>query len=165
MRTALIQRFGVMPMATATGGFAIAADGVRVEVETTANWSVNIYNDNKAAPAVQTENFKSALNVVAAQLEMDLGPAPNIAPDGKLTLRTSSKLGRVSMVTDPAMGNSATIKPLQHRLATPPSANPAVNQVAPQVQPQVINKPKIARVPAVPTPPIAPPKPPSNDQF
>lgn len=171
LRTALVQKFGAPPMPAQNGGFAVAVDGVRVEVDPNSDWSVAIYNNNPANAAMQTENFKSALNLTIATLEIDMTAQPITAADGKQTLRTSSKLNRISMITDPAMGNSVTIKPIQKKtLVTPQNATnpqpPAVQNPAGQA-PALPGPPQTKKVrpETAPVNPVTPPKPPANDQF
>ena len=154
LRAALIQKFGVMPLPIHNAGFAIAVDGVRVEADTAPDWSISLYNHNPAVPTTQTDNFKSALNLVVANLELDLTAQPITGADGRHTLRTSSKLGRVSMITDPAMGNSVVVKPLQKKIPVAQAGQPAPAQ--PKLKPAQ---------PAKPIAPVAPPKPPAVEQF
>ena len=160
LRAALIQKFGVMPLPIHNAGFAIAVDGVRVEADTAPDWSISLYNHNPAVPTTQTDNFKSALNLVVANLELDLTAQPITGADGRLTLRTSSKLGRVSMITDPAMGNSVVVKPLQKKIPVAQAGQLGQLGQPTQAQPTLKSAP-----PAKPIVPVAPPKPPSVEQF
>lgn len=157
LRAALIQKFGVMPLPVHNAGFAIAVEGVRVEADTAPDWSISLYNHNPAVPTTQTDNFKSALNLVVANLELDLTAQPNTGADGRQTLRTNSKLGRVSMITDPVMGNSVVVKPLQKKaqIVQPVQAGQPI-PAQPFIKPQQ---------PIAPVAPVAPPKPPPVEQF
>jgi hypothetical protein len=171
VRNALIQRFNVRPYATANG-IALTLNGVRVEIESQANWSLTLYNTNAAPNAsVQNDMFINVEHVVAGQLDIDLTPQPTIAPDNKHTLKTNSKLGRVAIVTDPALNNSVQIRPLQKRAvpAAAAAAAPAAGRPLPQTIPAPpIPKPAAAGAPAQPVKPVvpaAPPKAPGADQF
>lgn len=169
LRGALVQQFGTAPQPTQNGGFAITTAGVRVEADPNEDWSITLYNNNPANPVVQTDNFKVALNLVVANVGLDMTAQPQVTPEGKQTLKTNSKLNRVSMTTDPAMGNSVTIKPLQKRTTglvtpqvtpvAPAPANPAAPQVAPPAAPApAMPNPTPAERPRRPlvTPPGAP---------
>jgi hypothetical protein len=73
------------------------------------------------------------------------------AANGKTYLTTTSKMGSVSVIRDPAVGNSCTIAPLQRVVPVP--AAPAANQNQPPVQPNP-KQPQPA-----PGPPVTPPRP------
>ncbi len=169
LRVALNQKFGAQPVATNVG-FAVAVAGARLEVDASPAWSISLYNDNKAQPAVQSENFVGMLNLVAANLDFDPNVNGNTTGDGKITRRPISKLGKLSMLTDPAMNNSITIRPVVRKPANPAlPANPvAVNPAAP-VNPAIPAGPLVpAKPPKAPKPtpfPAEPVKPPTTDQF
>src|SRR5204863_2965446 len=74
LRGALQQRFGVAPMVT-NNGYAVVVDGARIDVDATANWSVQIFNNTKAQPPAQTENFLTIQNLVATTLDFNLDVA------------------------------------------------------------------------------------------
>jgi len=177
LRATVEQRYGVPASQTATG-FSLAVPGVRMDVDGVA-WSIALYNDNKPQPTVQSDGFVAMMNLLAATLEIDMNTTATPLGDGKVSRRPSSKLGRLSMMTDPKMNNSVTIKPLVKKPTTPivPGApgmnvnpnitrNGAVLPTPPNVpgagaptRPQVVQ-------PARPLPaPVAPVKPPANDQF
>ena len=161
LRVALSQRFNVEPIQSNLG-YTLAITGARLDVDHTA-WSISLYNDNKAAPAVQSESFLAILNLVAANLDFDVNTAPQTTADGKITRRPISKLGRLSMVTDPALNNSILIKPIVRRTA--PTPNPGAPAAVINPGGTLPVKPKPVQ-PVKPVPvPVAPVKPPTTDQF
>ncbi len=177
LRAAVSQRFGVQPLQTATG-YAAAIEGARLEVDFNA-WSIAIYNDNKLKPLTQSEGFWAILNLVAANLEMDLNAPANNLANGQVTRRLQSKLGRLSSLTDPAMNNSVVIRPLVKTVVQPAAG---VQQNGNVVKPPAAGVRAMAPLPTPPTPvvpaaqakpvkpalpgaPVQPVKPPSADQF
>lgn len=168
LRVALTQKFGAQPVATNVG-FAVTVAGARLEVDASPAWSISLYNDNKAQPAVQSENFVGMLNLVAANLDFDPNVNGNTTGDGKTTRRPISKLGKLSMLTDPAMNNSITIRPIVKKPVNPIPVNPAAVNPAAPVNPAIPGAPLLpAKPPKAPKPPqftAEPVKPPTNDQF
>lgn len=158
LRVALSQRFNIEPVQS-NAGYTLAITGARLDVDHTV-WSISLYNDNKAAPAVQSESFLAILNLVAANLDIDLNSPANTTADGKITRRPISKLGRLSMVTDPAMNNSIVIKPIIRRTAPMPNPGAVINPGGTlPVKPKPVQPARPAQVP------VAPVKPPTTDQF
>ena len=187
LRMALIQKYGVQPSAT-NAGFTLFVDGARIDTNTSANWSINLYNDNKANPTIQTENFLIVLNMIAANFEFDLNAPSHNTAEGKIVKRPPSKLGRLSLTIDPALNNSISIQPIQPLKTGAPApaagnpnvnANPAVPKppaapaapavAAPAPPPQALQPPQAPKVKKIPDPqpanPAAPPKAPAIDQF
>lgn len=169
LRAAITQRFGAQPTQT-NNGYAVALEGVRLEVDFNA-WSIALYNDNKAQPAIQSDSFVAMLNLVGANLDFDVNAAPAQQADGKITRRAISKLGRLSMLTDPATNNSVVIRPIQSKTARPATAIQNGNAANGNAMRQPITAPnpaapapamKMVRPPVQPTQPV---KPPVNDQF
>ncbi|MCY3021253.1 MAG: hypothetical protein NTW87_19740 [Planctomycetota bacterium] len=155
LRTALQARIGVLPMDLAAGGYALSTDGVRVEAQPLPNWSVSLYNINPRTPEVETPNFKACLETTAAALGLDVTQKGVESDNGKTYLKTVSKVGNVSVVRDPANGNSCVIRPIQALVPQAPNPNQPVDLVAPKAPDR--------HKPAVPAVPIAPPKPPATD--
>jgi hypothetical protein len=146
---AMVQgKLGAQPTDLAAGGYALSVEGVRIEVQPPPAWSVSIYNNNPKAPQEETSNFKACLETVVAGLAADMTQKPVESANGKTYMKTTCKLGSISIVRDPATGNSCTIRPLG------PQTLPAAPS-APAVLPQ---KPK-----APDGPPVAPPRPPATD--
>jgi hypothetical protein len=156
LRGALQQRFGVAPMATNTG-YAVVVEGARIDVDASPNWSIQIFNNTKAQPPVQTENFLAIQNLVATTLDfnLDIATARQTA-DGKTVKRPISRLGKINVETDPAMFNSTTITPFgRTNFAT--QAAPA-NPVTPNNKRTMATQPVAPLAPAAPQ--VQPPQPP-----
>lgn len=164
LRTELQAHLNLAPMDTAGGGFALAADGARLEVKSPPNWNITIYNVNPKTPDIETEKFKEMLKATIASLQIDMAPKPIESANGKLYLKTSSKLGSISLIRDPANGNSCVIGPIQQWVAPPVQAKdpnqPAAAPGAPAAPVRTI--PEAPRVKA-PKTPAAPPRPPATD--
>jgi len=151
LRTELQARIGTPSLDLAGGGFALNTDGARVEVQPLPNWNINIYNNNAQKPEVETEGFKRFYEVVTTGLGIDTQQKAITTDNGKSYLKTNSKLGSVSLVRDPANGNSCLIRPL--------------GQLAPIItKPAVVERPA-PPAPAPPPPAPAPAKPPGKEDF
>ncbi len=124
LRTMLQEKTGAAPLELAAGAIAFSSEGARVEIQPPPNWSINIYNVNPKNPEVETEGFKACLATVAMTLGVDTTQKPVVSENGKSYLKSTSKLGSMSLVRDPATGNSCTIRPLQ-QLNTPKPAGDA----------------------------------------
>jgi hypothetical protein len=156
LKTALQNQFGILPMELAAGGFALNTDGARIEVQPPPNWSASVYNINPKGPETETANFKVCMDLVIKSLGIDMTQKPVEAGNGKTYLKTSSKLGSISMMRDPATGNSCLIRPIGQWTPTPPAK---VDNGA-----GVVQQPRPARqVPQAPVAPAAPPRPPATD--
>jgi hypothetical protein len=153
LKGALQKQFGIMPMELAAGGFALNTDGARIEVTPPPNWSASVYNINPKAPETETANFKVCMDLLIANFGIDMTQKPVEAGNGKTYLKTSSKMGSISMMRDPATGNSCMIRPIGQWT---PTAAPANNNGA-----GVVQQPKVVR--PVPVAPAAPPRPPATD--
>ena len=127
LKAGLQNKTGVQPAGSPDGGFTFTADGARVEVRPLPNWSINIYNINPAAPATETDGFKQCYEAVATALGMDLSATPSVTDTGATYLKTSSKLGNLSLQRDPANGNACLIRPFGQ--LTPKPAQPAAAKV------------------------------------
>ncbi len=123
LRATLQTKIAQPPLDLADGGFAFSVDGARVEVQPPPNWSVTIYNVNPKAQDAETDSFKTFMAAATAALGVDLSPKPVVSENGKSYLKTVSKAGPLSLVRDPATGNSCMIRPLQQWSgAKPPPA-------------------------------------------
>lgn len=179
LRNDLQAQVNIAPMDTAGGGFAVASEGARLEVKPPPNWNITIYNVNPKTPEVETDKFKEMLETTVKSLQIDMTPKPVESANGKTYLKTTSKLGSISLIRDPANGNSCLIGPIQ-QFVNPPAQTPAVkapavaapaapNPFAPQVQAQPVapapEAPAPAKVkqPKAPATPTAPPRAPATD--
>ena len=144
----------------------LKVNGAQLEVAPMPNWSINIYNSNTVQPEAESDNFKVIYNEVATALGLDVNQKPAALPNGKTSMQSASKLGSVSIVRDPANGNSAVITPNQQRKAmVQPPAQPAAQPAQPAqpaAQPAQPNQPaaqpKAQAQPAQPAPtPATPP--------
>jgi hypothetical protein len=175
LRNDLQAQVNIAPMDTAGGGFAVASDGARLEVKPPPNWNIMIYNVNPKTPEVETDKFKEMLETTVKSLQIDMTPKPVESANGKTYLKTTSKLGSISLIRDPANGNSCLIGPIQ-QFVNPPTQTPAVkapavapaapNPFAPQqAQPVAPEAPAPAKVkqPKAPATPAAPPRAPATD--
>jgi len=180
LRADLQAQMNMAPMDTAGGGYAVAVDGARLEVKSPPNWNITIYNVNPKTPEIETDKFKELLAATVKSLQIDMTPKPIESANGKLYLKTTSKLGSISLIRDPANGNSCTIGPIQQWVTPqqPPAtktqltapvnpANPVVPQaqapaVAPDAQAPVAPAPQPPKV-KTPKVPAAPPHPPATD--
>lgn len=127
LKAGLQNKTGVQPASSPDGGFTFTADGARVEVRPQPNWSISIYNINPAAPTTETDGFKQCFEAVATALALDLSATPTVTDAGVTNLKTSSKLGNLSVQRDPANGNAYLIRPLGPRTLKP--AQPAGTKV------------------------------------
>lgn len=148
LRGILQKKLGVLSMELAAGGYALNVEGTRVEVQPMPNWSVNIYNINPKQAEVETDTFKIAMLTVAVEFGIDLAQKAVESANGKTYLQSSCKMGSVSVVRDPANGNSCMIRPIQ-----------TLAPAAPQVQPQPPAAVGKAPAPTQPAPPKTPPTP------
>jgi hypothetical protein len=142
VKAALAQGTGAAPINMAGNAWAVAPEGARAEVHPLPNWSINIYNNNPQQPDAETEMFKKCVEVVTATIGMDMKQKAREAA-GRKYLQTTSKLGTVYMVRDPA-ANNAIIRPLGQTQVTQPVPQPALQAPAAQPEPQ----PKPAPTPA-----------------
>ena len=133
---------------------------------------------NQQTPEVETDKFKELLAATVKSLQIDMTPKPVESANGKSYLKTTSKLGSISLIRDPANGNSCTIGPIQQWVSPqqPPATKPQlgapvnpVNPVAPQAQAPAVPAVPDAQAPVAPakvkTPkvPATPPHPPATD--
>lgn len=157
LRGALQGKLGVMPIDLAAGGYAAHVEGARVEVQPVPNWSISLFNINPKTPDQETSNFKLCLETVTAALAVDMTQKAVESANGKRYMKTSCKLGSVSLVRDPANGNSCMIRPIQTVIPTAHAERQTPGQ--PAVQPaQQQHRPKV-----LPGPPVPPPRPPATD--
>jgi len=160
LRAELQGKLAVAPMDLAGGGFAVTTEGMRLEILPAGNWSISLYNINPKTPEAETDNFKKALQSTAAVLGIDLTQKAMESANGKTYLQTICKLGNVSLVRDPANGNSCVIRPNEKWVAPP-----AVNVVRPEPAPVLIQQPKNVLAPSVKSPSVSPPKAPADANF
>jgi hypothetical protein len=165
LRNELQTKLNIAPMDLPGGGFALAPEGARLEVQSPPNWSVTLYNINPKTPEVETDNFKAVLDVVARSLNMDMSQKPTPADNGKTYLKTTSKIGLVSVIRDPNNGNCCTIRPI----GPLPGNNNAAPGTAPAPAPAPpknnVVAPETPRPPKVPKTPVPPPRPPTDANF
>ncbi|MGD0091698.1 MAG: hypothetical protein ABSE73_17420 [Planctomycetota bacterium] len=151
LRALLQEKLGVVPANLAVAGaYTIGMEGVRLDVNPGANWSIGLYNFNAKNPEEETPNFKRCMEAVASSLDIDMTKKAVKADNGKSYLKTTCKLGNISMVFDPA-NNKWTISPLGQAAQDAALIRPKGNE-------QVIPAP-----PKKQGPPVAPPRPPAKD--
>jgi hypothetical protein len=125
----VLQNAGGAPIDLAGSAYAFDVAGARIEVQPTPNWSITIYNKNRKVPSEETDDFKQYLAAVTSTLSIDTAKAPIVGDDNKSYLRTSSKMGTITLTRDPANGNLCTVKPLGPPV---PVAAPANGQEKPK---------------------------------
>jgi hypothetical protein len=152
LRTVFQEKLNVVPRDLGVAGaFAVAMKGVRVEVQPWPQWSVSIYNFNDVAAEQETESFKACLEIAAKALNIDLTQGAVKTETGKSYMKTTSSLGPISLVRDPATNNSCMIRPIQAQGQMGPPRPKAGPDVAP-------------RPPKQPAQPVQPPRPPAKDE-
>ena len=106
----------------ADGGYSFQLDGARLEAHTTAPWKLMIYNLNAQQADAETENFKKLFLAACAALGIDPAQKGATLPSGQTSMQSASKLGNVTVVRDPANGNSVRITPNPRGIPVAPAA-------------------------------------------
>ena len=154
LRAKLETQLAMQASNLAAGGYAFQLDGARIEVQGLPNWSVVIWNINpvKEQAEAETDNFKKLYQIAAAELGFDPNQKGVTLGNGSTSLQTTSKLGNLTVVQDPAKGNSATIQPNQRRIPPAQAAPAQPVQVAPAQAVQAPVQAPVQVAPAQPAP-------------